>query len=168
MRVRRADHQSFSHSLTRSPWHTSSHSTHWNLNPYLSNPKHEPRTRETSRCSVHGRRAADQSHSFSHSLTLSLSPPLTLSLSERESSLWTTYWAESTTSSKCLTGPALRPGSLNFLFHIAEHLPSSLSLAPQDCHRGHRARWPARLPPGLKRKSSLLTTYWFDSTQPSR
>jgi hypothetical protein len=37
----------------------------------------------------------------------------------RESSLLTTYWSESTTSSRCLSRLALRHGSLNSLFHVA-------------------------------------------------
>ena len=36
-----------------------------------------------------------------------------------ESSLLTTYWSESTLSSRCFGGPALRHGSLNSLFQVA-------------------------------------------------
>jgi len=43
---------------------------------------------------------------------------------ERESSLSTTYWSESTLSSRWFGGPASRHGSLNSLFQVALHLPS--------------------------------------------
>ena len=43
---------------------------------------------------------------------------------ERESSLLTTYWSESTSSSSWFAGPASRLGSLNFLFQAALYLPS--------------------------------------------
>jgi len=44
---------------------------------------------------------------------------------ERESSLLTTYWSESTLPLKLFGGSASRHGSLNFLFQVALHLPSN-------------------------------------------
>ena len=43
---------------------------------------------------------------------------------KRESSLLTTFWSETTLSSKRFGGPASRHGSLNSLFQAAVHLPS--------------------------------------------
>jgi len=43
-----------------------------------------------------------------------------------ESSLLTTYWSESNLSLRWFGGPASRLGSLNSLFQIALHLPSTL------------------------------------------
>ena len=42
---------------------------------------------------------------------------------ERESSVLTTYWPESTWSSRLFSGPASRHGSLNSLFQVALYLP---------------------------------------------
>ena len=58
--------------------------------------------------------------------TAGMSP---LSPAERESSLLTTCWSESTLSSRWFGGPASRHGSLTSVFRVALHLPGPTSLS---------------------------------------
>ena len=53
---------------------------------------------------------------------------------ERESSVFTTYWSESTLSSKLFGGPASRHGSLNSLFQVENRWTSTCRNQPHTLY----------------------------------